>query len=78
MNQFDFFSGVPLDRTASYSEIAASLNIPEDVTRRTFRYAFTMRIFASDPQDADRVMHTAFSAHMARNPLLRSWVGHAL
>ncbi|KAF2209135.1 hypothetical protein CERZMDRAFT_87114 [Cercospora zeae-maydis SCOH1-5] len=78
LNQFDFFSRVPLDQTASYSEIAASTNIPEDITRRTFRYAFTMRIFAPDPQDANRVTHTAFSAHMARNPLLRSWVGHAL
>ncbi|GIZ46893.1 hypothetical protein CKM354_000999900 [Cercospora kikuchii] len=78
MNQFDFFSRVPLEQTASYSEVAASLNIPEDITRRTFRYAFTMRIFAPDPRDDDRVMHTAFSAHMARNPLLRSWVGHAL
>ncbi|PPJ60938.1 hypothetical protein CBER1_08600 [Cercospora berteroae] len=78
MNQFDFFSRAPLDGTASYSAVAASLNIPEDITRRTFRYAFTMRIFAPDPQDANRVMHTALSAHMARSSLLRSWVGHAL
>ena len=78
LNQFDFFSKVPLSGSASYSEIAHATKLPELIIRRVLRYAFTMRFFAPDPADSDRVMHTALSAHAARTPLLRSWIGHAI
>jgi hypothetical protein len=37
-----------------------------------------MRFFAPETPGGDRVVHTAFSAHAARKPELRSWFGIAL
>lgn len=78
LNQFDFFSKVPLSGSASYSEIARTTTLPEILVRRILRYAFTMRFFAPETPGSDRIVHTSFSAHAARTPLMRSWIGHAL
>lgn len=78
LNQFDFFSKVPLSGSASYSDIARTTTLPEILVRRILRYAFTMRFFAPETPGSDRIVHTSFSAHAARTPLMRSWIGHAL
>ncbi|RYP05243.1 hypothetical protein DL764_003950 [Monosporascus ibericus] len=63
MNEFDFWSAVPLDGTASYEEIAERTNLPVDVVRRVIRHALNFRFFAeTDPGDpSTRVKHTALS-----------------
>lgn len=78
LNQFNFFTKIPLEGGATYSEIAASTTLPEGIVRRILRYAFTMRCFAPESPGSDRIVHSAFSAHAARSPEVRSWVGHAI
>ncbi|KAK5166026.1 uncharacterized protein LTR77_008287 [Saxophila tyrrhenica] len=78
LNQFDFFSKVPLCGSTSYTELSSATALPENLIVRILQYAFTMRIFAPEHGESDRVVHTAFSAHMQRTPALRSWIGHAL
>ncbi|RYO88275.1 hypothetical protein DL766_003713 [Monosporascus sp. MC13-8B] len=69
MNEFDFWSAVPLDGTASYEEIAERTNLPVDAVRRVIRHAFTFRFFAeTNPGDpSTRVRHTAFSGVLVRS-----------
>ncbi|RYP26288.1 hypothetical protein DL768_011758 [Monosporascus sp. mg162] len=69
MNEFDFWSAVPLDGTASYEEIAERTNLPVDVVRRVMRHAFNFRFFAEmNPGDpSTRVKHTALSGVLVRS-----------
>ncbi|KAK4234121.1 6-hydroxytryprostatin B O-methyltransferase [Achaetomium macrosporum] len=78
LNRFDFFTNVPLAGDASYSDVARAVGLPEALVRRVFRSAFTMRFFAPASPGSDRVVHTALSAHAARTPELRAWIGHHL
>lgn len=76
LNQFDFYSAVPLTGTATYSEIARATTLPESLVRRILRYAMTQRLFAE--AGPDRVAHSAATAHVVRDPVARSWLGHYL
>ncbi|SPO05440.1 related to sterigmatocystin 8-O-methyltransferase precursor [Cephalotrichum gorgonifer] len=78
LNQFNFFSAVPLGGSATYSEIAQATTVPESIVRRIVRHAMTNRIFVESPPGSGRVAHTATSAFLARNPLMGSWIGHNL
>lgn len=78
LNQFDFWGAVPLGGSASYSEIATKVNLPESLVRRILRYAITNRLFANAPDIPDRIIHTSLSAAPAKNPLLQSWLRHHL
>lgn len=76
INQFDFFSAVPLGGSASYGEIASKTNLPESIVRRVIRHAITMRLFEEKPPGSGSITHTSTTAFMARYPIWRSWVGH--
>ncbi|RYP92595.1 hypothetical protein DL770_001237 [Monosporascus sp. CRB-9-2] len=69
MNEFDFWSAVPLDGTASYEEIAERTKLPVDVVRRVIRHALNFRFFAeTNPGDpSTRVKHTALSGVLVRS-----------
>jgi hypothetical protein len=62
--------------SASYSEIATKVSLPESLVRRVLKYAITIRYFARDPSDKDRVVHTSLSAVPAKQYLIRSWFRH--
>ncbi|KAL1635403.1 hypothetical protein SLS56_001828 [Neofusicoccum ribis] len=74
LNYFDFWSAVPVDGSASYSEIAQRVSLPEDVARRIVQHGATLRIFAeTEPgRTSTRVVHTSRSAALARSSGLRA------
>ncbi|KAK2923172.1 Winged helix-like DNA-binding domain superfamily [Fusarium oxysporum f. sp. vasinfectum] len=76
LNHFDIWNAVPVGGSASYSEIATKVNLPESLVRRILKYAITIRYFARDPSDKDRVVHTSLSAVPAKQYLIRSWFRH--
>lgn len=78
LNQFDFFSAVPLEGSASYADISRRTQLPEAIVRRILRHAMTSKLFAETEAGSDRVVHTAATAYVVRNPTLRSWVAHNL
>ncbi|KAH7208524.1 O-methyltransferase-domain-containing protein [Fusarium oxysporum] len=76
LNHFDIWNAVPVGGSASYSEIATKVSLPESLVRRVLKYAITIRYFARDPSDKDRVVHTSLSAVPAKQYLIRSWFRH--
>lgn len=76
LNQFDFWSAVPVDGTRSYEEIAKHVNLPLDVVQRFIKHGTTLRLFAeTEPGSADtKVRHTSRSAALAQNPGLKALV----
>ncbi|KAF4445637.1 Sterigmatocystin 8-O-methyltransferase [Fusarium austroafricanum] len=76
LNQFDFWGAVPLDGSATYAEIAAKVNLPEDIVRRVLKYAISTRVFASATDAPDSVCHSSISALPARQKLYQSWLRH--
>lgn len=78
LNQFDFFSAVPLRGSATYGEIAQKTNLPESIVRRILRHAFLGHIFAEAPPSSGRVVHTAKSALVVKEPVIRGWIAHNL
>lgn len=78
LNQFDFFSAVPLEGSASYQGISRATQLPETIVRRILRHAMTLRLFAEAEAGSDRIVHTAATAHVVRNPKFRSWIAHNL
>jgi len=54
------------------------VNLPESLIRRVLKYAITIRYFARDPTDTDRVVHTSLSVVPAKQELIRSWLRHHL
>lgn len=78
LNQFDFFSAVPLGGSATYEDIARTTNLAEPIVRRILRHARMMRLFAEAPPGSDAVVHTSNTAFLVKQPLLRSWLTHNL
>ena len=89
LNQFDFWSAVPLTGSTTYDEISQRTKLPVELVHRFLRHAATMRLFteeipAEGPDSDDnspsprRVVHTSTSAFVARNPAHRSWMSHHL
>ena len=76
LNRFNFWDAVPLAGSASYAEIAKTTNLPEQIVRRFLRMAFTMFIFTEEALGSDRVVHTSASAHIAKEPLYKSFIAH--
>ncbi|KAH8659815.1 O-methyltransferase-domain-containing protein [Xylariales sp. PMI_506] len=66
LNHFDFWHLVPLDGSATYAELAAATQLPEQ--------------FEAPGADgpSNRVAHTAASAYPAREPLARSLISHCM
>ncbi|KAI0011819.1 sterigmatocystin 8-O-methyltransferase [Xylariaceae sp. FL0662B] len=80
LNYFDFWSAVPVDGSASYSEIAQHVSLPEDVVRRILLHAVTLRLFAeTEPgKKSSRIQHSSRSAALARTPGLKALVSTIL
>jgi hypothetical protein len=76
LNEFDFWNAVPLDGSATYSEIARATSLPESIVRRFLRYAITIRVFAPTSPGSDSIVHTSQSAVFVKQPILRSWLAH--
>jgi hypothetical protein len=76
LNYFDFFDAVPLGGSATYAEIAAKVGLKESIVKRLLRYSMTNHIFTETAPGSGSVVHTAASAHLVRNKLLRCWVAH--
>lgn len=76
LNQFDFWSAVPLNGSASYGDIAKHTNLPEEAVRRFLRHSMTLRLFAPEAPGSDQVVHTSTTAFIAKNPNFQSWLAH--
>lgn len=74
MNQFDFWNAVPVDGEASFEDVAAKVQLPEEVVSRVFDHAITMRFFTKDSPASTSVQHTSRSAALARDPGLIAFV----
>lgn len=72
LNHFDFWSAVPLDGTATTSEIARHTNLPHEVVTRVLDHAKTLRLFTDAAPDSIR--HTSRSAALFKNAGLRALV----
>lgn len=76
LNQFDFFSVVPLGGPTTYGELAQKTSMPESTVRRVLQHAFTNHLFAESPVGSGRVVHTAATALVAKTPSLSAWLAH--
>lgn len=77
LNHFNFWSAVPLGGSASYSEIAERVSLPQDVVHRILQHAFTLRLFDEVP-GSSQVRHTSRSAALARQSGLQALVSSVL
>lgn len=64
-------SHVPLESDISYSELAKSAGVDEQVLKRVIRFAITFGVFAEPSSGI--VAHTALSAVFVKEPIMRSW-----
>ncbi|KAI1129961.1 sterigmatocystin 8-O-methyltransferase [Nemania abortiva] len=78
LNHFNFWSAVPLEGSASYSEIAERVSLPQDVVTRTIQHAITLRLFDEAEGDSSRIRHTSRSAALARQQGLQALVSSVL
>lgn len=76
LQKLDFFNAVPLEGSSTYKKISDHTKVPESLVRRILRYAMTMRLFAEDESNSERVIHTAITAHAVRNPEFQAWLWH--
>ncbi|KAF9700108.1 hypothetical protein EKO04_002059 [Ascochyta lentis] len=74
LNQFDFWSAVPLNGTATYEQVAKHINLPVEIVQRTIDHAITMRYFARPEPTSTSVQHTSRSAALAKDPGLKAFV----
>jgi hypothetical protein len=74
LNQFDFWKAVPVDREATFEEIAKYTKLPLEVVSRVIDHAVTMRFFAKPSPTATSVKHTSRSAALAKDPGLSALV----
>ncbi|KAL1880816.1 hypothetical protein VTK73DRAFT_4986 [Phialemonium thermophilum] len=78
LNQFDFYSAIPLGGSATVPEIAKKVNLPEKLVRHVLNYAVHMYYFAETAPDSGVFVHTSNSAFFARNPGASDWCTHAI
>ncbi|OAA72429.1 sterigmatocystin 8-O-methyltransferase [Cordyceps fumosorosea ARSEF 2679] len=80
MNHFDFWAAVPLDGSASFAEIAAHAELPEEVVQRVIEHGMTLRLFApeGDHKVTRRVRHSSRSAALVKSSGLRALVSTIL
>jgi hypothetical protein len=74
LNQFNFWSAVPLTGSATHAEIAKHTNLPADVVSRILDHAVTQRFFQRPRGSADSVSHTSRSAALAQDTGLQALV----
>ena len=73
LSHFDVYQAVPVERSASYEEIAERTQMPISIVKRYLRHAYGLRIFK---EVNGRVAHTAASAYAGTSQHLKAWVGH--
>ncbi|KAH7121576.1 O-methyltransferase-domain-containing protein [Dactylonectria macrodidyma] len=78
LNQFDFFTAIPLGGSATYEEISDKTRMPLSLVQRILRHAMTMRLFSEKPPGSGRIVHTAATSLLCEDSHQRSWVGHNL
>lgn len=76
LNDFDVWTAVPPEGSASYTSIASATAVPEDLLRRILRQSMALRIFTETV--GGEVAHTAASVAWVRHPALKSWIGHMI
>ncbi|KAJ3553052.1 hypothetical protein NPX13_g10972 [Xylaria arbuscula] len=76
LNHFNFWAAVPLEGTASYSEISERVSLPLDVVTRVIQHATTLRLF--EEVSSSQVKHTSRSAALARQSGLQALVSSVL
>ncbi|KAI1298349.1 sterigmatocystin 8-O-methyltransferase [Xylaria venustula] len=76
LNHFNFWAAVPLEGSASYSEIAERVSLPLDVTTRVIQHATTLRLF--EETGSSQIKHTSRSAALARQSGLQALVSSVL
>lgn len=63
LNQFEFWTAVPVDGEASFEKIAQKVQLPLEVVSRVLDHAITMRFFTKPSPTATSVRHTSVSVH---------------
>ncbi|TGJ81935.1 hypothetical protein E0Z10_g6821 [Xylaria hypoxylon] len=76
LNHFNFWEAVPLEGSASYSEIAEHVSLPLDVVTRLVQHATTLRLF--EEISSSQVKHTSRSAALAQQAGLQALVSSVL
>ncbi|KAI0912396.1 sterigmatocystin 8-O-methyltransferase [Ustulina deusta] len=76
LNHFNFWAAVPLEGSASYSEIAERVSLPLDVATRIIQHGTTLRLF--EEVSSSQVRHTSRSAALARQSGLQALVSSVL
>lgn len=71
---YNIAASIPLDKPASFTAVANTANVPEDILKRMTRHAMTNRIF-TEPEPGF-IAHTASSALLVRSQALKDWVGY--
>jgi hypothetical protein len=74
LNQFDFWTAVPVGGEATYDDVAKHTSLPVEVVTRVLEHAVTMRFFAKPSPTATSVKHTSRSAALAKDPGLSAFV----
>lgn len=77
LNHFNFWSAVPLDGSASYSDLAKHTKLPLEAVRRVLEHATTIQLFTK-AKESSHVKHTSRSAALAKSPGLRALVSTIL
>lgn len=72
--RFRLAQAVPLEGGATYEQIAATTGLTEHRVSSILRQAAMNKIFYED--HPNHVVHTAISAILVRDPVMRDWVGH--
>ncbi|KAL7793744.1 O-methyltransferase domain-containing protein [Trichoderma ceciliae] len=78
LNRFGIWHLVPLDGSASYTEIAAAIHLPKQTVRRFLKQAFSMFLFREENPGSDRIVHSAASAYVARDAARSAFIGHCM
>ncbi|KAL7943599.1 O-methyltransferase domain-containing protein [Trichoderma barbatum] len=78
LNRFDIWHLVPLNGSASYSEIATAIQLPEETVRRFLKQALTMFFFLEESPGSGRILHSAASAYIARDAARSAFIGHCM
>lgn len=80
LNYFDFWSAVPLDGTATYTQVSQKTRLPADVVYRVLQHGVNLRLFTEvDLGDGKAgIKHNSRSAALAKSPGLRALVSSTL
>ena len=73
ISHFHIADAVPLDRVVSYTEIAKTANVDENLLRRFVRLAMTQDIFC-EPRSG-MVAHTAQSSMLVKTHIMSDFMG---